>query len=298
MSSSIRRQVIGVKSAGFASFARVRKAFNLGPIETQRDHSKRATKVKHIGKSLGGNQMVFHMVIWKGVERLIDGYTRVERIIRALTEEPVSVVIIVYEEVFTKDELKALYDQIDSSTATKKAACRFDEGLRLTEMLNAYTTTLVTRGQKSAPQLAVGADTIRDGVENCKLGMGFVDSLGLDKTHETVGMLAAYYAIGQFASVAEDAAEEFIRKVNQRVFSPKKAQDKEVHLIVYRAYHAKKVEAGSATGGSGSKAILERGLAAFVKFLGHGDYLNGAAEQVTLAKFKELMLKLGLTKVA
>src|SRR5690606_25631869 len=97
--------------------------------------------------------------------------------------------------------------------AAKKSADRFDEGLRLTGMLDTVKSRLISRGPRSAVKHAAGLTNIRDSVEALQSGIRFVDNLVLDKHHETVPLLGVYLAIGQYGSHLADA-ENFIRCLN------------------------------------------------------------------------------------
>lgn len=278
-----------LRSNTMSKFERVLKAFRRGPISVQRDHGKRALKVKHLGKTLRGEQEVFSIVIWNGKERLVDGYTRVERILQGLTDKPERVGVAVYEDPYCMPGLMALYDQIDNPGVGKGASCRYDEGLRLEDYLNKFTSHLVTKGQKSAPQYATNAASVREGVQKAIAGMEFVDSLGLAKNHETLGMLAAYYAIALYADKFGAEVESFIRKMNQSVFAPKNMAVKDIFVEGAREFCEEKVRCGSYSGTTNVRAILGNVLYAFIGYLGREDLLVGVEKAMPLGTFHMLM---------
>lgn len=295
-STASRVSVKGFKFFGAVPFSRVLDAFNRGAIMMQRNHSKRAITARHIGKELTGDQLVFTLVMWKGKERLIDGYTRVERIAQSLTQAPSHVVVLVHSEPANEQELMDLYDQFDSRAALKNTGDRFDEGLRLTKLLESLTSPLVLKGPKSAPKLAVDGKNIRSGVLQAEAGIRFVDGLGLRKTHETLGMLAAYYAIGMHAKQCGDKAATFIRKMNQAVFTPRSSSAAEFAIQVVREKHQAKLNQGSATGAKNVVAIRNMTLAAFIAYMGFEDFLPSVEAQVTLGVFNEVMRRASGTK--
>lgn len=283
------RTISGIRFCGISSYSRVAKAFARGPVQVQRDHAKRAKKAKHIGTALTEPQKVFHLVLLNGQERLIDGYTRIERIQRGLTEAPDSVIVIVYDEVHTLERAVKLYDQIDSKASLKRASDRYDEGLRLTDMLNGLNSHLVKSAQGSAPQWAVGATSIRDGVVNAEKGMRYVDSLGLDKTNEILGQMALYFSIGQYASFLPEVAESFIRKVNQRVFAPMEPSSPDMYVLAYRKLLANRRELRAMSGGTNVKDVHEQGLLAFLGYAGLDPRQTGSmaknVSQISLGNF-------------
>lgn len=274
-----------------AAFSRVLAAFNRGPLRMQRNHSERALKVQHIGKALSGDQKIFHMVIWQGQERLIDGYTRVERIIQGLTQAPEAVLAIVHVEPSTETELIALYDQFNSKAALKGSEDRYQEGLRMASLMASLKSPLVLKGQRSAGRLATGVGSIRDGVLAAEAGIRFVDNLLLTRRNESLGVLAAYYAIGLHSGFCADKAEEFIRKVNQVSFVPRLSNKGDFVIDAFRDWHDKKKAAGSATGGSNIDAIRNQALAAFVAYAGLESFLPSTDVHVTLAVFNEVVRK-------
>lgn len=282
----------GFAFAGEVAFSRVQAAFQRGAIATQRDHVTRAPKAKYIGQQLDGEQFIFHAIMVDGQEMLLDGYTRVERISRGLTDEPEKVFLFVHNEAPTQAALMARYDQFNNPAAAKKSADRFAEGLRLTEQLNSLQSNLVIRGPKSAPKCASHEKDLRLAIMAVKEGMQFVDNLGLDKTHETVGLLAAYYAVGQHTpEKLQVHADEFIRKMNQRVFSPSQLSYSNQAIIDFRKYYWDKRNNGSVTGGSNVASIRDNCLTAYL------DYLDGnnvpatshAAKTVSLGSFVAIM---------
>lgn len=274
---------------GAAAFSRVLAAFNRGALRMQRNHSVRAPKVKHIGKQLKGDQKVFHLVMWQGKERLIDGYTRVQRIVQGLTETPEAVLLLVHAEPASEAELIELYDQFNSKAALKGSEDKYQEGLRMTELLESLKSDLVTRGQRSAGRLATDAGTIREGVLAAEKGIRFVDGLVLDRNTETLGVLAAYYAIGMHSDFCGDAAEAFIRKMNQAVFVPRINKKGDFAIKAFRDYHERKIAGKTATGGSNVNAIRNQALAAFVSFGGFESFLPSPHVQVTVAVFNEVI---------
>ena len=286
-----KRTVTGIKFTGAAAFSRVLAAFNRGPIKVQRDHAKRAFQARHISLELHGDQLVFHLVMWEGIERLLDGYTRVERIVRKLTRAPESVVLIIHEQPASLRELECLYDQFNSVASLKRASDRYDEGLRLSEMLGDIRSNLVGRAPRSAAQWATGQETVRAGVVAAKDSICFVDRLELDKTHETVGYMAVYYAVGRYAPHCAEAAETFIRILNRRVFAPKRPTAQELQVIRFREFYFDKVLAKSVSGKANVKAVLEKGMLAFVQYLGYESFIPKGAQQLTLAQFTEVMAR-------
>lgn len=287
--STSKRSVNGQHFVGPVSYSRVRKAFERGAIRVQRDHGVRALKAAHIGRMLKGAQLVFHAVMWQGQERLIDGYTRCERIELGLTIAPEAVTLIVYEEPESFEALIALYDQFDSSASLKKAKDRYDEGMRLNDMLKTMMSPLVIKGQRTAAKTATGAPSVREGVVRAKRGMQFVDSLMLSRTNETLGLLAAYYAISMHADVFDEKCADFIRKMNQRKFSPKAPTDADIALMLARDFHETKVLAGSATGGKNVAAIRDSVLTAFVDYAGFKKLIPAGTTMLTLAGFNMVM---------
>ena len=233
--------------------------------------------------------MVFHAVIWEGQERLLDGYTRVERIVQDLTDKPDSVILIVHEEVSSLAEVIALYDQFNSSSALKRSSDRYDEGLRLTEMVDNLKSPLVLTGPKSSPKIATNAPNIREGVTKGIEGIRFVDSMGLNKNGETVGLLAAYYAIGTYASFMDEEAKDFIRKLNQIVFEPKALTTENQSIMKFREYYKLKLSNKSATGGGNVIAIRDKALTCFVQCMGFEHMVSGGFCQLTLGEFINLM---------
>lgn len=286
-----KRSVNGITFTGIVAFSRVLAAFNRGPIKMQRDHRKRAAKADYIGKVLSGDQCLFHIVLWEGVERLLDGYTRVQRILEKLTDRPDSVVVIVHEETSTERELMALYDQFNSPISSKKSSDRFDEGLRIVDLLDQLDSQLVLKGTKSSPKVATDAKSIRDGVMRCEQGIRFVDSLKLVKNGETVGMLAAYYALGQHAEFLEDDTESFIRKMNQAEFAPRAMTPANAAVKSARDFQASKKTGKSATGAGNVLAIRDKVLTSFVVAMGLGHFVSGGPRSITLADFIEVMTK-------
>lgn len=295
-STASRVSVKGFKFFGAVPFSRVLDAFNRGPIMMQRNHSKRALKARHIGKELTGAQLVFTLVMWKGKERLIDGYTRVERIAQGLTSAPESVIVLLHAEPASEQRLVELYDQFDSRAALKNTGDRFDEGLRLTKLLESLTSPLVLKGPKSAPKLAVDGTDIRSGVLQAEAGIRFVDGLGLRKTHETLGMLAAYYAIGMYAEQCGDKAAAFIRKMNQAAFTPRASVAADFVIAAVRKKHQEKVSQGSATGGNNVVDIRNQVFTAFIAYMGFESFLPSVQAQVTLGVFHEVMRRASGTK--
>lgn len=287
--TSAKLHVSGISFASAAAFSRVQKAFELGPIDVQRDHRKRAPKANYIGRTLKGDMMVFHAVIWKGQERLLDGYTRVERIVQDLTDRPDNVVLVVHNEVFSLAEVIALYDQFNSSSALKRSSDRYDEGLRLTDMVDNLKSPLVLKGPKSAAKMATNAPNIREGVTRGIEGIRFVDSIGLDKNGESVGLLAAYYAIGTYAAFMDEEAKDFIRKLNQIRFEPKALTTENQSILKYRNFYRDKVLGKSATGGTNVIAIRDKALTTFVECMGFAHMVSGGFRQLTLGEFISLM---------
>lgn len=276
---------------GAVAFSRVLAAFNRGALRMQRNHSVRALKVKHLGKTLQGDQKVFHLVMWQGKERLVDGYTRVQRIIQGLTEAPEAVLVLVHAEPSSEAELISLYDQFNSKAALKGSEDRYQEGLRMTALLDSLKSDLVTRGQRSAGRLATDANTLREGVLSAEKGIRFIDELGLTRNGETLGLLAAYYAIGMHSDFCGDVAEEFIRKMNQAVFVPRISNKGDFAVEAFRLFHAKKVANKTATGGCNINAIRNQALAAFVAYGGFERFLPSTSVQVTVAVFNEVIRK-------
>lgn len=287
--STISRAAKGFKSVDYVPFSRVLAAFRRGPIKMQRDHATRALTVRHIGKVLKGDQLVFSLVLWEGKERLIDGYTRVERVMQNLTEAPDRVVALVHQNPGSEEALTELYDQFDSKASLKGTSCRYSEGLRMTELLGQMTSGLVTKGQKSAPKQATGAASIREGVLKAEKAMRYVDSLGLQRTHETLGMLAAYYAIALHSEQCGDKTGEFIRKMNQMVFVPKFGVKGDYAIEAARQLHQKKVSQKTATGGTNVAHIRSLVLGAFINHMNYERFLPSVSTQVTLTVFNEVL---------
>lgn len=280
-----KANVASLFGIGIVNFSRVEDAFNRGPIRMQRSHSKRAPKVKHIKKVLTGEQLIFHTVMWQGVERLIDGYTRVERIITTLTNRPDTVGLVTHEEPSTETDLIALYDQFNSSAALKNAGDRFDEGLRMSELLDTLKSTLCIYGQKSAGQYATDSLSIREGVVAAAKGIQFVDNLWLSKNSETLGVLATYYAIGLHGEFCGAKAVQFIRKVNQRYFAPQKPTEEDLAILRFRQFNEAKRDAGSHSGVKNVTAIRNKGLQCFLDYMGFLHLLPADEKTVSLGSF-------------
>lgn len=275
-----------------ARFSRVLAAFERGPIDIQRDHEKRAPKARYLHERLSGAQLVFHLVMWEGKERLVDGYTRVQCIIEGHTEVPASVVIVLHNEPADLVALSALYDQFDSPSSQKRAGDRFDEGLRLTNRRGVYTSQLIARCQRSAPKLATAARNNREGVARAVDALDFVNSLGLLKVNETLGMMAGYLAVAKHADVYATQVEDFIRKLNQPVFAPVAPTKADRDVLLLRAHHEARKLQKTTTGGSNVIAIRNTVLHTFVRFLGLESRIPaGTGPVLTLAEFEAIMAK-------
>lgn len=261
------RSVEGIEGVRSVAFNVVQKAFDIGPIFVQRDHEARAKKVKYINEKLHGDQLIFHMVRLNGVLRLVDGYTRVKRVVMEKVAVPARVYIVIHAEPANETALKALYDQFNSPAARKGATCRFSEGQRVTSTLRAYSSHLVLKLQKSAPATSVGITDIREGVIRAVEGMKWLDSLGLrkgSKVNESLGSVAAYLAIGRYAHRVPVAAEQFVRNLNAAKFTPRTRQD----LIIarFRQFHMNKSENGALGCIANVTSILEHALRAFLDY--------------------------------
>jgi len=263
------RKVQGIESARSVDFKVVQKAYDLGPIFVQRDHEARAKKVKYLKGSLHGDQLVFHLVRINGKLRLIDGYTRVKCVMMDKVEIPARVLVIIHAEPASEDALKALYDQFNSPAARKGASCRYSEGQRATDTLNTYNSPLMQRLQKTAPMWSVNGNSVREGVIKATPGMQWVDELKLNKgatTHESLGSVAAYLAIGRYAHLAPVAAEQFIRNLNQAQFTARSQPDQAV--AAFRQFHLTKAENNALGCGGNVGSIRNRALAAFLAYAG------------------------------
>lgn len=285
------KSVSGLQRVTKVKFDRVLAAFDRGPISIQRDHEKRYLRANHLRGVLTGAQAIFHLVMWKGSLRLVDGYTRVQCIKKGKVERPEYVFVAIHEEPRSEAALMALYDQFDSPAAQKKANDRFDEGLRHTNTLGQFTSHLMTRCPKSAPQYATGASSIREGVLKATKQMQAVDKMGLQRhSHENLGIVAAYLAVARHMDRFPEQVQDFIRKMNQQVFDPVAPTAGDRAIIGLRAFRQDKQNQGSLGGGSNITALLNRALAAFVRYAGWADYMPDTRDtSLTLVEFETVM---------
>lgn len=296
--SSARRvtsaSIVPVKAKQI-TFKQLLKAYNLGPIEVQRDHDTRVHTAKHLRGNLLGFQYCFSFVTYKGQLRLLDGYTRVKAILAGLMEAPTHVLALIHQEVASQKEVVKLYDQIDNPKTGKKAPCRFSEGLRMTHLLGTFSSQLLLKLPKSAPMHATGADSVREGVVLCKKGLKWLDSLGLKKgerTLESLGSIAAYLAIGSYHDrVPAGKAEKFVMNLNASMFAPRELAD--AAIVEFREFHVHKAKNGALGCGANVAAILGRALYHYLQFVGidHEAYTQAptASGIVTVEDFKAIM---------
>lgn len=290
MAKSIRA-VTGILRVSKVKFSQVEAAFARGPISIQRDHEKRYSRAKHLRGTLTGNQLIFHVVMWKGRMRLVDGYTRVQCVKKQKVTAPEYVYVVVHADPGSEAGLMALYDQFDSPSAQKKATDRYDEGLRHTGALGLLTSNLGTRLPKSAPQYATGAATVRDGVFKAQKLMATLDKMGLRKNaHETLGVISAYLAVAGYADRFPELVQDFILKLNQQVFAPAVPTAGDREILSFRTFQADKKSQGSLGGGSNITALRNRALGAFVRYAGWKDLMpDTRGSSLTLVEFETLM---------
>lgn len=261
---------------------------------TQRDHVKRAPKSKYLHGKLWGMQLVFQAIRRaNGKIELIDGYTRCECLARGLSTIGVgeSIVLQVHEA-DSVDEIKGLYDQCDNPNASKKAPDRLDEGLRLTDSLGTFVSSIMGRGPRaSAVKVASGGRNVREAVEMMIDGMKYVDKLGLVRTTEATAMLGLYITIGKYAARFEEA-EEFIRIMNRHTYEPRELNRYNATVKQFHDLHSNKRKQGSLSGTGNVDAIHQLGMGAFLCFLGKNhivQYDGVIGAPVTLGKFIEVI---------
>jgi hypothetical protein len=270
-------------------------------LPDQRGHEKTARKKKYIHGVLKGDSRIF-VAVYVLDERQIfgaDGYNRGALLnspdgkggcLAAI--DPKMPCKLIKHVVQTMEDASALYGQLNSLEAAKRAGCWFDGGLRQARIKSFINSDWVLgKGHASAVQYAAGkrgARATQAAVVALKDGIVYLNSLQLTRaTHEFVGSMAAFYAIAQHCKDT-GLVEDFIIGVNRAVYNPpgrNKAQE------ALKTYHDWLVGNSKRTGAAANEAAFEMGLSAFASYayLSRRKSLRMHEERISLARFTELM---------
>ena len=259
------------------------------PSKRQRMETKRLSKAKYLHCELFGNQLDFAATycLETGILEFIDGYTRVEALIRKLASLPATGSVgLTIHTVATDAEVQLIYDQYNSLDSAKNSGDYFDSGLNQVGLRNGITSHLIAKGPRAmAVQHAYGkkgSKQTRAATVAMIVGLKLVDSWQLHRrSGEIGGLIGAYLAIAQYSPDAE-IAETFVRSVNQAVYTANRSKESSI-LAQFRGYLAACV---TRTGGAINQMVFDEALDAFYRYYCAAKKRTVKATVVSLADFQ------------
>lgn len=262
MTSTNAINIAAITSA-FVSFSVIEKMVKAEIVSVQRDHVERAQRATYLKGELVADQLVFHAVKLGRKHLLVDGYTRAERVAQGLIARPKAILLITHL-CKTEDDVKRIYDQLNSPKAVKTGRDRVQEGLRLAGLNGVLNSHLIVAGPlTSATRLATGMSDVREATETAGKAILFIDRLDLSREKVSCGVLGAFLAIA-IHEPDLSVAEQFIRGIQKPTFEP--VTDADGFIVEVRYNQAKHRANGSLSGGSMIVDMRDSTLTSYLHF--------------------------------